>query len=62
MMKTEIQHIHLNNELIRKKEIVKIVKSLCDVRIIREKGGFLFKSSFQNGHFYIGLLPYLIEG
>ena len=62
MMKTEIQHIHLNNELITKKEIIKIVKSLCDARIIREKGGFLFKSSFQDGHFHIGLLPYILEG
>ena len=54
--------IHLNKDILSKKSTKKIFKSLQNAKIVKEKGGFLFKSSISGLHFHIGILPSFIGG
>ncbi len=54
--------IHLNNEVLSHKKVKKIFRSIQDKKVLKAKGGFLFKSSINETEFHLGILPVLIEG
>ncbi len=54
--------IHLNNKVLRTNEVKKIFKSVQNMKILKKKGGYLFKSSLNKTDFHIGIIPVLIEG
>jgi len=54
--------MYLNRELLNSKEVKKIFKSIQNKKVLKSKGGFLFKSSIKEGEFHLGILPMIIEG
>jgi hypothetical protein len=54
--------IHLNNKKVSRREIRKIFTSIQDNKVLKSKGGFLFKSSVNRDEFHLGIIPVIIDG
>lgn len=54
--------IYLNREHTTPKEMKRVLKSIQNNRILKEKGGFLFQSSLNDSELHIGIVPFFIDG
>lgn len=54
--------IIINNDETKPKDVKKIFKSIRDKKILKLKGGYLFKSTINESQFHLGILPVMIEG
>ncbi len=54
--------IFLNKKKLSAKATRKIFNSIQNEKIIKEKGGYIFKSSICKSNFHIGIVPSFIEG
>lgn len=61
-VKQQKYSIYINNEKKTHRETGKILKSVQDIKILKFRGGFLFKSSINEHEFHLGIVPVMIEG
>ncbi len=54
--------IILNGEEKNPNEIRKILAAISNKKILKEKGGYVTKTSILDNHFFIGIIPAFIEG